>query len=93
MNSRQRRKQAAQEHNDRIVLVKELSDLQLAIYTKHGALVQAIVDNSNDSVRREIAKLRSIFEANTPPPTPAPSRSGISTSVALAALASMGVMW
>lgn len=91
MNSRQRRKQAAQEHNDRIGLMRELSDLQFAIYTKHGARVRAVIDNSNDSVRREIAKLRGIFEADTPPPRPAPRSSGISTSVALAALAAMGI--
>lgn len=92
MNSRQRRKRAAQEHNDRIGLMQELSELQLAIYTKHGARVRAVIDNSNDSVRREIARLRGILEADTPPPRPssAPS-SRIVSSMAMAAIALYGV--
>lgn len=96
MNSRQRRKQAAQEHNDRIGLMRELSDLQFAIYVKHGARVRAVFDNSNDSVRLEIAKLRGILEADTPPPLPTAAKSGIrrhgiSTGIALAALTAMGI--
>jgi hypothetical protein len=70
MNSRQRRKQAAQEHNDRIALMQEASDLRFAIYTKHGARVTIWIDSSNDSVRKEIARLRGVLEADTPPPRP-----------------------
>ncbi len=89
MNSRQRRKQAAQEHNDRIELVKEVGDLQLAIYAKHGARVRFIYGDTNDILREQIAKLRGMLESDTPPPRTPPRRSGISTSVALAALAGM----
>lgn len=70
MNSRQRRKQAAQEHNDRIGLMQDLSELQSAIHAKHGAWVQVVIDSSNSSLRREIAKLHGIFEADAPPPRP-----------------------
>lgn len=97
MNIRQRRKQAAQEHNDRIELMQELSDLQLAIYTKHGVRVRVEIDSRNYSVVREIEKLRGILEADTPPPRSAPRRSGIRrgglyATLALAALGeAMGV--
>lgn len=70
MNSRQRRKQAAQEHNDRPALLQGLRDLQSAIHAKHGTWVQAVIDNSNDSVVREIEKLRGILEVDVPPPRP-----------------------
>ncbi|MNC00225.1 hypothetical protein D3C77_147420 [compost metagenome] len=67
MNSRQRRKQAAQEHNDRPALLQGLRDLQSAIHAKHGAWVQAVIDSSNSSVLMEIARLRGILEAETRP--------------------------
>lgn len=70
MNSRLRRKQAAREHNDRIALMFDLRQVQDAIHAKHGAWVQVVIDDSNDSLRREIAKLRGIFEADAPPPRP-----------------------
>lgn len=97
MNSRQRRKQAAQEHNDRIELMQELSELQLAIYTKHGVRVRVEIDSRNYSVVREIEKLRGILEADAPPPRQAPGRSGVmrgglSTRLAVAYLAGMGVL-
>lgn len=91
MNSRQRRKQAAQEHNDRIELMQELSELQLAIYTKHGVRVRVEIDSRNYSVVREIEKLRGILEADTPPPRPAPGRSGLSLAAAVAVLSAMGL--
>lgn len=98
MNSRQRRKQAAQEHNDRIELMQELSELRLAIYVKHGARVRAVIDNSNDSVRREIAKLRGILEADAPPPRPVAVGGGAGRLRAhqklamIAAMAGIGVL-
>ena len=97
MNSRQRRKLAAQEHNDRQGLLQELSDLQFAIYVKHGARVRAVIDNSNDSVRLEIAKLSGILEADAPPPRPVAVGGGVGRLRAhqklamIAALAGMGV--
>ena len=70
MNSRQRRKQAAQNHNDRIELMHELSELRLAIYTKHGVRVRVEIDSSNYSVLREIENLRRLLEADAPPSRP-----------------------
>lgn len=70
MNSRQRRKQAAQEHNARPALLQELRDLQSAIHAKHSAWVQAVIDNSNSSVLMEIARLRGILESDASPPRP-----------------------
>lgn len=67
MNSRQRRKAAAQEHNDRIELKKELRELQLAIYTKHGAKVRVEGWQENDRLRQQVAKLREILGADTLP--------------------------
>ncbi|MFQ2273949.1 hypothetical protein [Aeromonas hydrophila] len=70
MNSRQRRKQAAQNHNDRIELMHELSEMRIAIYTKHGVRVRVEIDSSNYSVVREIENLRRILEADAPPSRP-----------------------
>lgn len=68
MNSRQRRKREAQEHNARPELLRGLSDLQSAIHAKHGTWVKAVIDSSNSSVLMEIARLRGILEADAPPP-------------------------
>lgn len=92
MNSRQRRKQAAQEHNDRIGLVKEVGDLQLAIYVKHGARVRFIHGDTNDILREQIAKLRGMLESDTPPPRQAPGRSSVNAKIALAFMGGMGMM-
>lgn len=70
MNSRQRRKQKAQEHNARPELLRGLSDLQSAIHAKHGTWVQAVIDSSNSSVLMEIARMRGILEAELPPVRP-----------------------
>ena len=67
MNSRQRRKQEAQDHNARKLLLLELRDIQSSIYDKHGSWVKAEIDNSSDSVRLEIARLHGILEADAPP--------------------------
>lgn len=68
MNSRQRRKQEAKEHNARPALLRELKELQSSIHAKHGVCVQAVVGSGNDSVRREIARMIGILEADAPPP-------------------------
>ncbi|WP_323994755.1 hypothetical protein [Aeromonas hydrophila] len=97
MNSRQRRKLAAQEHNDRPALLQELREVRSAIHAKHGAWVQAVIDSSNDSVRREIAKMHGILEADAPPSRPVAVGGGAERLRAykklaiIAALAGMGV--
>lgn len=68
MNSRQRRKQEALEHNARPELLRELEELQSSIHAKHGAWVKAVIDNSNSSVLMEIARMRGVLEADAPPP-------------------------
>lgn len=96
MNSRQRRKQEAQEHNARPALLQELREVQSAIHAKHGAWVQAVIDSGNESVRREIARLHGILEADAPPPRPVAVGGGAGRLRAhqklamIAALAGMG---
>ncbi len=68
MNSRQRRKQEAKEHNARQALLRELKELQSSIHAKHGAWVGAVIDSGNSSVLMEIARLRGVLEADAPPP-------------------------
>ena len=68
MNSRQRRKREAQEHNARQELLQELKELQSSIHAKHGAWVGAVIDSGNSSVLMEIARLRGVLEADAPPP-------------------------
>ena len=68
MNSRQRRKQEAREHNARPELLRELEELQSSIHAKHGAWVGAVIDSGNSSVLMEIARLRGVLEADAPPP-------------------------
>lgn len=92
MNSRQRRKQAAQEHNDRPALLQELRDLQSAIHAKHGTWVQAVIDSSNSSILMEIARLRGVLDADAPPPRPVANRRKVRASIALAYMAGMGVL-
>lgn len=92
MNSRQRRKQAAQEHNGRPALLQELREVQSAIHAKHGAWVQAVIDSSNESVRREIAKMHGILKSDTPPSRPVANRRKVRAGIALAFMAGMGVV-
>ena len=68
MNSRQRRKREAQEHNARQELLQELKELQSSIHAKHGVWVRAVIDSGNSSVLMEIARLRGVLEAEAPPP-------------------------
>ena len=67
MNSRERRKLAAIEHNERISLIAKLEILQASIRKKHGVSVMAIVDKTNESVLKEIERLSAILECETPP--------------------------
>lgn len=68
MNSRQRRKQEAKEHNARPELLRELKELQCSIHAKHGAWVKAVIDSGNSSVLMEIERLRGILQEDAPPP-------------------------
>lgn len=90
MNSRQRRKREAQEHNARPELLRGLSDLQYAIHAKHGTWVKAVIDNSNSSVLMEIARLRGVLEAEAPPPSKAENRRKFQAGIALAYMVGMG---
>lgn len=67
MNSRLARKIAAKEHNERIHLIVELTDIRARIYRKHGASIIVSYDNTNESVRREIDRLKAIFESDARP--------------------------
>ncbi|MGL5775000.1 MAG: hypothetical protein ACRCYB_06605 [Aeromonas veronii] len=67
MNSRLARKIAAKEHNDRIALMEEMASIRARIYSKHGARVMVSYDNTNESVRIEIDRLKAIFESDAPP--------------------------
>ena len=67
MNSRQRRNNAAREHNERFGLVCELKVLRSSIYAKHGFWVSLVVGATNDSLRREIDRLRVMLSAVAPP--------------------------
>lgn len=87
MNSRQRRKKAAQEHNERIELMQELRAIQSAICAKHGVQVRAVIDQRNFSLVREIERLRGILEADA---RPKPVKVA-SVSPFLAAMAALGV--
>lgn len=88
MNSRQRRRNEAIEHNERIELERDLMELRKLIYGKHKASV--FVDYScNESLRGEIERLQGIFKSENPP------KRKVTSSVArlqLAAIAAMTVL-
>lgn len=66
MNSRQRRRAAAIEHNERIGLERELMELRKSIYAKHKASV-FVTYSCNESLRGEIERLQGIFKSEEPP--------------------------
>lgn len=87
MNSRERRKMAAIEHNERISLRAKIQVLQAAIREKHGVSVRAVIDGSNGSVSKEIDRLSAILECETPP-----ARKRVAAiSPFIAAMAALGV--
>ena len=87
MNSRERRKLAAIEHNERISLIAKLHDLQSAIRGKHGVSVRAVIDSTNGSVSKEIDRLSAILECETPP-----ARKRVAAiSPFIAAMAALGI--
>ena len=87
MNSRERRKIAANEHNERISLIAKLNNLQSAIMVKHGVSVRAVIDSTNSSISKEIYRLSAILECETPP-----TRKRVATiSPFIAAMAAIGV--
>ena len=87
MNSRERRKIAAIEHNERISLIDRIHNLQSAIRAKHGVSVRAVIDSTNSSALKEIDRLSAILECETPP-----TRKRVATiSPFIAAMAAIGV--
>lgn len=68
MNSRMRRKADAERHNNRRILLSELTHIQSEIYRKHRVYVRALYDDTNQSVSDEIDRLNLIFSSDNPPP-------------------------
>lgn len=68
MNSRMRRKAEAERHNNRRILLSELTHIQSEIYRKHRVYVRASYDDTNQSVSDEIERLKLMFECDAPPP-------------------------
>ena len=68
MNSRMRRKANAEHHNNRRILLSELTHIQSEVYRKHGVYVRALYDDTNQSVKDEIERLKLILSADNPPP-------------------------
>lgn len=87
MNSRLRRKEAAEEFNNRRVMVVELRQLQQDILQKHGIFVPSFYGNSCAEVYKEITRLMPILDSDIPPPRRVGSRA--TTRLQLAAIAAM----
>ena len=68
MNSRMRRKADAERHNNRRILLSELTHIQSEIHRKHRVYVRALYDDTNQSVIDEIGRLKLIFSSDNPPP-------------------------
>lgn len=89
MNSRQRRRKEAIEHNERIKLERELMELRKLIYAKHKASV-LVTYSCNESLRGEIERLQGIFKSEEPPKRKV--RSSVA-SLQLAAFSAMAGLW
>lgn len=87
MNSRLRRKEAAEEFNNRRIMLIELRQLQQDILQKHGTFVPAFYGNSCAEVYKEITRLTPILYSDTPPPRRVEPRD--TTRLQLAAIATM----
>lgn len=89
MNSRQRRRASAIEHNDRIKLERELMELRKLIYAKHKVSVPAIY-RCNESLHGEIERLQGIFKSEEPPKRKVTSEVARLQLEAIAAMAGLG---
>ena len=86
MNSRQRRRAEAIEHNERIKLERDLIELRELIYAKHKVSVP-VTYSCNEGLRGEIKRLNGIFNSENPPKK---SKSGRNVAILqLAAIAAM----
>lgn len=68
MNSRMRRKADAERHNNRRILLSELTHIRSEIYRKHRVHVRALCDDTNQSISNEIDLLKLTLESDSPPP-------------------------
>lgn len=89
MNSRQRRRKEAIEHNERIKLESDLMELRKAIYAKHKASV-LVTYSCNESLRGEIERLQGIFKSEEPPKSKVTRRADRLQLTAIAAMAGLG---
>lgn len=89
MNSRQRRREEAIKHNERIKLERDLIELRKLIYAKHKASV-FVTYSCNESLRGEIERLQGIFESEEPPKRKVASSSTRLQLAAIAAMAGLG---
>lgn len=90
MNIRMRRKADAKRHNNRRILLSELTHIQSEIYRKHKVHVRVLYDDTNQSVINEIGRLKSIFPSDNPPPKKVAVIGGVSVArLQLAAIAAM----
>lgn len=62
MNSRQRRKLAAIEHNDRGDLLEQYRSVRVKIAAKFGVRPRVLAFTDNSNIRREIARLEGLLE-------------------------------
>jgi flagellar biosynthesis component FlhA len=62
MNSRQRRKLAAIEHNERGDLLEQYRSVRVKIATKFGVRPRVLAFTDNSNIRREIARLEGLLE-------------------------------
>lgn len=94
MNSRMRRKADAERHNNRRILLSELTHIQSEIHRKHRVYVRALYDDTNQSVIDEIGRLKLIFSSDNPPPKKVSVLGGRSIDrmqlTAIAAMAGIG---
>ena len=92
MNSRERRKLAAKEHNDCIDLRSQISEMQQAVRKKHGVLVRIIYGDTSMKMRENLLMLRGMLEADSPPNRAISQKRRIVSGAALAGLAGMGAL-
>lgn len=69
MNSRERRKKLAEEHNERIELTRKIRTIRQAIIEKHGVSVRTITTDRNKELIAQIDRLTDILNSDNPPET------------------------
>lgn len=89
MNSRQRRRYEAIEHNERVKLERDLTELHKLIYEKHKSSV-FVTYSCNESLRGEIERLKGILCSEKPPKRKVASNAARLKLAAIAAMAGLG---